>query len=122
MKKQTIKYLWIGGIIGVVLVLGYLIFNNQENNGCEENWACGEFGACNNGVQTRTCTDLYNCGTNIIKPIEQQNCNTVTECNSANVGIRKCYSSTKYQLCLANGQWSGILSCSNSCIGQGVCS
>lgn len=92
------------------------------NPGCTENWQCGSWGTCTSSLQTRTCTDLNSCGTLANKPVEQQTCAFITDCNSANVGIRKCYSSTKYQTCLSSGSWSGTLSCPNACTGQGVCS
>jgi len=92
------------------------------NPGCTESWDCSAFGTCSNSIQTRTCTDINNCGTALSKPSEQQTCVLITECNTANVGIRKCYSATKYQTCLASGSWSGILSCTNACTGQGICS
>jgi hypothetical protein len=40
---------------------------------CTENWSC-TWGACINGNQTGTCTDLSNCGTIIYKPQEQRAC------------------------------------------------
>ena len=41
---------------------------------CVENWSCTEWSECINGTQTRTCTDLNNCGTTINKPPEVQSC------------------------------------------------
>jgi hypothetical protein len=94
------------------------------NPGCTESWTCSSFGTCTNSIQTRTCTDSNSCGTTTTKPAESQSCivELITECNSANVGVRKCYSSNKYQVCQSSGSWSGILSCANACTGQGVCS
>ncbi len=92
------------------------------NPGCSENWVCSDWSTCSVNVQTRVCTDSNNCETALNKPLESQACTLITECNSANVGIRKCYSPIKYQTCLASGSWSGILSCTNTCTGQGVCS
>jgi hypothetical protein len=43
---------------------------------CTPNWSCGSWSACSNGQQTRTCTDLNNCGVLINKPQEAQNCST----------------------------------------------
>ncbi len=47
---------------------------------CTESWGCSGWGTCNSSsVQTRTCTDLNSCGTNISKPAESQSCTpTVT--------------------------------------------
>ncbi len=43
--------------------------------GCAERWACADWGACTEaGVQTRTCNDRANCGTDKRKP------ETVTPC------------------------------------------
>jgi hypothetical protein len=47
---------------------------------CDESWICtasdGDFpwGICNNGVQTRVCTDEHFCNTLTTKPVEQRNC------------------------------------------------
>ena len=41
---------------------------------CTENWLCSEFSSCVDGMQTRTCTDLNNCGTSLNKPAETISC------------------------------------------------
>jgi hypothetical protein len=41
---------------------------------CVENWQCTEWSECVNGTQTRTCTDLNNCGTTLNKPEEERSC------------------------------------------------
>jgi len=47
-------------------------------NTCEENWNCGEWSSCSDqGTQTRTCTDLNNCGKNENKPAISQSCTPV---------------------------------------------
>jgi hypothetical protein len=50
--------------------------NNQcvKAGACQENWNCHEWAECANELQTRTCTDINNCGTTANKPIEQQEC------------------------------------------------
>jgi len=35
---------------------------------CEPNWQCSDWSACVNGQQTRTCTDIAECGTDYLKP------------------------------------------------------
>jgi hypothetical protein len=35
---------------------------------CEPFWSCGSYGACVNGVKTRVCVDVHNCGTTVNKP------------------------------------------------------
>jgi len=42
--------------------------------GCQEKWTCTKWSECVNGVQTRTCTDENNCGTDLYKPFESQPC------------------------------------------------
>lgn len=55
------------------------------NATCTPNWSCTSFSACSatynsvcsnsaTGTQTRTCTDLNNCGTTSGKPAESQSC------------------------------------------------
>jgi len=41
---------------------------------CEEMWECSSWSACINGRQTRTCEDLNNCGTELLKPAESRAC------------------------------------------------
>jgi hypothetical protein len=43
---------------------------------CTEDWQCTPWGDCIGGQQTRTCTDLNNCGTTNNKPPETQTCTT----------------------------------------------
>ena len=43
---------------------------------CTENWSCGEWSTCANSSQTRTCTDLYVCGTNSTEPASSQVCDS----------------------------------------------
>ncbi len=45
----------------------------------KENWQCSEWGLCDNINQTRTCTDLNNCGGTYGIPILTQNC-TISVC------------------------------------------
>jgi len=46
---------------------------------CEERWICSEWSECTNGLQTRTCEDVNNCGTDLNKPLETQPCSTLKE-------------------------------------------
>jgi hypothetical protein len=41
---------------------------------CQERWVCSEWSECINGVQTRTCRDENNCGTNNNEPFTSQPC------------------------------------------------
>ncbi len=43
---------------------------------CNENWICEPWTECINGQQTRTCTDLNNCGSSVYKPDETRACVT----------------------------------------------
>ncbi len=49
---------------------------------CTPNWSCGSFSICVNGLQTRTCNDINNCGTSNGKPITSQSCTSTTSTNS----------------------------------------
>ena len=46
--------------------------------GCEESWACADWSACIDGLQTRTCVDENDCGTEVDKPAETEECETVS--------------------------------------------
>ncbi|MEM5844448.1 MAG: hypothetical protein QW841_04370, partial [Candidatus Aenigmatarchaeota archaeon] len=41
---------------------------------CQERWVCSEWSECINGIQTRTCVDQNNCGTNNNQPFTSQPC------------------------------------------------
>ncbi|MBW2987936.1 hypothetical protein KY318_00355, partial [Candidatus Woesearchaeota archaeon] len=42
---------------------------------CKENWVCSEWSNCSiEGIQTRICIDINNCGTNKTKPEEVRRC------------------------------------------------
>jgi hypothetical protein len=45
-----------------------------EVQSCEERWVCSDWSECKNGVQTRSCEDVNNCGTDLNKPLETQPC------------------------------------------------
>lgn len=46
---------------------------------CIENWSCGEWQECSNGVQMRACEDLNNCKTEKEKPETKKSCEIETE-------------------------------------------
>lgn len=48
----------------------------QQAGTCLEDWDCTDWGSCSDGTQTRTCTDLNNCGTTNTKPAETQSCSS----------------------------------------------
>jgi hypothetical protein len=43
---------------------------------CQERWVCSEWSECINGIQTRTCRDVNNCGTNNKEPFTSQPCSS----------------------------------------------
>ena len=46
---------------------------------CQENWECSDWGECMDGNQTRTCTDLNTCGTELTNPAEIAECSSDEE-------------------------------------------
>lgn len=56
--------------------LQYCKFGCENGNckNCQPNWKCSEWSDCVSNKQTRTCTDINNCGDITIKPIEIQSC------------------------------------------------
>jgi len=56
---------------------------------CEELWECTNWGAClPSGIQTRTCKDLAECGTEFRKPFESMDCEYVGTCSDF---IKNCH-------------------------------
>ncbi len=41
---------------------------------CSPTWECSDWSECNNGKQTRTCEDKWDCGTDYKKPKEERSC------------------------------------------------
>jgi hypothetical protein len=41
---------------------------------CEEEWSCSEWTECRDGIQTRYCRDLNDCGTTIQRPPSERQC------------------------------------------------
>lgn len=50
------------------------VCSNGQCVQCFHNWQCTSWSSCVNNQQTRTCTDLNNCGSTIGKPSEVQEC------------------------------------------------
>ncbi|RLI90268.1 MAG: hypothetical protein DRO65_03035 [Candidatus Altiarchaeales archaeon] len=51
----------------------------EEKTICQENWSCTEWSECIEGIQSRKCIDLNNCGTTIHKPPTVRKCETKGE-------------------------------------------
>lgn len=47
---------------------------------CTENWQCESWSSCVDEIQTKTCTDLNNCGTVIDRPPISQSCAITQTC------------------------------------------
>ena len=99
----------------------------STNVTCTPNWSCTGWSSCNaaysdvcsnsaTGTQTRTCTDLNNCGTTSGKPAESQSCTTTrntdgTVCTTTNGTSGICQSGT----CVA-----ATSTCTNECSPSGT--
>jgi len=89
MKKHPV---WYGIIIVAFCIFLLLITIDKDSNStgnvikevediqqgekeCVSDWSCGSWSECSSsGMQTRICTDLNNCETNLDKPSEAQIC------------------------------------------------
>ncbi len=81
-----------------------------EQATCTESWSCTAWSTCENGTQTRTCTDNNDCGTTNNKPTETQTC---FECTSGET--RNCTTllgNPGTQTCTLEGQWG---TCQGEC-------
>ncbi len=52
----------------------FLYIRETDEVICEEDWSCTLWSDCSNGIQTRICNDLNNCGTNENKPEMEREC------------------------------------------------
>ncbi|QQG38910.1 MAG: hypothetical protein HYS32_00385 [Candidatus Woesearchaeota archaeon] len=48
--------------------------SSPVNLTCNAVWVCSDWGNCLNGFQTRSCSDVNNCGTNEGKPLTSKSC------------------------------------------------
>lgn len=107
---------------------------------CIESWECNSWSECLNGIQTRTCTDVNNCGTAIDRPQDSKacieectpnwRCTEFESCTSENIKTRACTDlnqcdtqegkpieteSCQYQsICVSNWQCTTFSTCSNN--------
>lgn len=65
-------------------VLGPYDANYQCSEICIPDWQCGPWGSCVSGQQTRTCTDVRNCGTEEGRPTTTQSCTGCIKCSDIN--------------------------------------
>ncbi|MFW6242910.1 MAG: hypothetical protein ACOC2W_02015 [bacterium] len=56
------------------------ILGNDPDPDCDEDWDCTDWTECVDGQQTRTCTDLNDCGTTESRPSLDQSCEPNPEC------------------------------------------
>ena len=54
---------------------------------CIENWDCTDWDVCKEGKQTRTCNDINNCGTTILKPSLERECSVEGQEGEAGIGL-----------------------------------
>ncbi len=76
----------------------------EDNCPCIEEWECGEWSACTNRIQTRTCTEVNGCSTLHTKPSE------VISCGECNPGItQQCVTNQGCpgtQVCQSDSSWN----------------
>ncbi len=52
---------------------------------CQEKWECSDWSWCTDGIHTRTCTDVNECGTDNNKPLDSYPCSTVQNEDGAGI-------------------------------------
>ncbi|MFH1597561.1 MAG: putative glycoside hydrolase [Patescibacteria group bacterium] len=65
---STVSQITLTGSNGIILL----------KPACEEDWQCTDWSDCEDSQQTRTCTDLNVCGTEIDKPEETRYCDSIS--------------------------------------------
>jgi len=63
-----------GGLPPVTTQTNQTTTQTTQQQGCQEKWVCSDWSTCENGIQTRTCTDSSNCGTRNNEPFNSQPC------------------------------------------------
>jgi len=102
-----------GGSSGGVILTGTngtTTNGTQQEQTCHERWLCSDWSACENGIQTRTCTDQNECGTNNNEPFTSQPCSTV-EVNTSEQNVQNSpLLPTGFFLSLTTMEWAtGII-------------
>jgi hypothetical protein len=72
---------------------------------CKEEWNCGDWGVCDQGIQNRVCNEINSCGTDTNKPSITQTCVVKPECEEVWVcqDWKECIGGTQTRNCfLAN--------------------
>ncbi len=85
---------------------------------CTESWSCSEWSECINRTQTRTCTDINNCGTEINKPAESQDCNCHSNAIPISLNEYRCsgkYLQRKIQYANCTTKWISWNYCTYGC-------
>lgn len=80
--------------------------------GCQEKWICGDWGTCQNGVETRTCSDVNKCGTNSNEPFSSQPCSAAEREQSqqqAQATSSLTGPLTAFFLSLTTTEWAGAI-------------
>ncbi len=100
----------------------------DKNEPCAENWSCNPWTTCMNSIQTRTCVDFAQCGTDINKPKENQSC--VNACiESWSCGAwSACSNSSKTRVCTDSSNCGTTInkpsitqSCTQTCTENWTC-
>ncbi len=68
---------------------------------CTENWQCSAWSVCQNGQQSRTCTDANGCGTNNSRPALTQACTNDTQAPSVTITSPATQTSVQGQISIA---------------------
>ncbi len=63
---------------------------------CTPDWNCGEWGACSNDIQTKTCTDKNKCGVSPPQSLTQKACFDPKDCSMSGVGMYDFVTNTFY--------------------------
>lgn len=68
-KNNTLILLAIG-----LVVVFFVVVNNQGRSDCLSEWSCSNWGSCIDGMQTRNCGDLNECPVPNPPPVLEQSC------------------------------------------------
>ena len=62
-----------------------------EKKNCVEDWKCGSWSDCSAGTQTRSCTDLKKCNSDLLKKKEEQNCGSAATKTASTTDLKCSY-------------------------------
>ena len=95
------KHDWVMGLVVLIILCSFIyltmfvsvnkfkndVIGKSVETACSENWICGEWSECEDGLQFRGCIDVNRCLTELKKPDEIKTCSNGEESSLRKLGM-----------------------------------